>query len=398
MVKDLYIADGKIVEGFNEGEADKVIDVSNKAIFPGFVDLHTHLREPGFSKKETVKTGTLAAAKGGFTTVLAMPNTNPVLDSPWEMEAFLKYLEDHAVIRVLPVAPLTRGRLGKEIADLGSLASIGIRFASDDGDDIQSTSLMRNVLAYASDHNYTVLSHAEEKSLATGYYHYGYLTRDKGIPGIPSSSESVNVARNMLLAGETGAKIHFCHLSAKESVALIKLGKELGINVTAEVTPHHLYFADKDIIPFNTMYKVNPPIREIKDRDILRETLKSGLIDVIATDHAPHTQKEKEQRISEAPFGISSIEIAASIVNTIFNDLQIIYERMCRMPYKILGEENSLSVGQIADLVVFDPEKEFEVTAENWVSKGKNNPYFGKTLKGCVVLTIKGGKIVYEER
>ncbi|HHY19433.1 MAG TPA: amidohydrolase family protein [Firmicutes bacterium] len=147
MVKDLYIADGKIVEGFNEGEADKVIDVSNKAIFPGFVDLHTHLREPGFSKKETVKTGTLAAAKGGFTTVLAMPNTNPVLDSPWEMEAFLKYLEDHAVIRVLPVAPLTRGRLGKEIADLGSLASIGIRFASDDGDDIQSTSLMRNVLA-----------------------------------------------------------------------------------------------------------------------------------------------------------------------------------------------------------------------------------------------------------
>lgn len=395
--RDLYIEGDKIVTGFAESEADRIIDAQGLEIFPGFVDLHCHLREPGFSVKETVQTGTKAAAKGGFTTVLAMPNTKPVLDSVWEMENFLRYLEDQAIIRVLPVAPLTKGRLGQQIADLASLGTLGIKFASDDGNDLQSAALMKNVLAYASDHNYTVLSHAEESSLSKGYFHAGYLMRDYGIPGIPSSSEAVAVARNMLLAKEVGARIHFCHLSARESVYLIRLGKELGINLTAEVTPHHLFYADSDVIPFDTTYKVNPPLREIEDRNCLREALKSGLIDVVATDHAPHTHKEKEESISEAPFGISSIEIAASIVHTIYLDPKIIYARFCEGPYRILGEENDLCENQKADVTVFDSQWKIVVNQENWVSLGKNNPYFGHNLQGKVLLTIKGGQIVYEQ-
>ena len=396
-VRDLCLEDGKVVAGFTESAADRVIDVSGKEIFPGFIDLHCHLREPGFSSKETVKTGTLAAAKGGFTTVLSMPNTQPVLDNTWEMENYLRYLEDNTVVRVLPVAPLTKGRAGKELADLGSLAKLGIKFASDDGNDIANVALMRSALAYATDHGYTVLSHAEELALADGYLHAGYLTRDQGIPGISSSSESIAVARNLLLAGEVGAKIHLCHLSAKESVALLKLAKELGIQASAEVTPHHLYFADTEIQAFDTSYKVNPPIREEEDRLALREALKTGLIGAIATDHAPHTEKEKGQSLAAAPFGISSIEIAASVVNTIFADPALIYQRLSKGPSQIIGESHELKPGELADVVVFDPEVSFTVNKEKWVSKGKNSPYFTKQLKGRVVLTFRGGQIVYEQ-
>lgn len=395
--RDIFIDGDVIVDGFREDEADKIVDLEGLDVFPGFIDLHTHLREPGYSGKESVETGTKAAAKGGFTTVLAMPNTHPVLDSIWEMENFLKYLADKAVIRVLPVAPLTKSRLGKELADLGSLRNLGIRFASDDGNDIQSASLMRSALMYASDHGYTILSHAEEESLAKGNYHEGYLTRDYGIEGIPSSSEVINVARNLFLAHEVGAKIHFCHLSAKESVYLIKLGKELGVDVTAEVTPHHIYYYDGNIPPFNTVFKVNPPIRELEDRDCLREALQSGLIDALATDHAPHTEKEKAQNLNDAPFGISSIEVAVSVFYTVFKDRKLIYERLSKGPQKIIGETNELRVGDRADIAVFNPNLKTIVSSDNWISKGKNSPYFGETLEGQVTLTMQGGRIVHEQ-
>lgn len=398
IIKDLYIDGDRIVGGFSTNEADRIIDLTGLEIFPGFVDLHCHLREPGFSKKETVESGTKAAAKGGFTTVVAMPNTSPVLDNPWEMESSLKYLEDKATVRVLPVAPLTKGRQCKELADLGSLRSLGVRFASDDGNDIQDAFLMRSALSYASDHEMTVLSHSEVESLAQGFIHEGYLTTEYGIKGISSSSESIAVARNLLLAKEVDARIHFCHLSTKESVSLIKLGKEMGIKVSAEVTPHHLYFSDLDVIPFETVYKVNPPLRETEDRKTLKAALLSGVIDVVATDHAPHTKEEKAKTLSEAPFGISSIEIAASIVNTCFLDTHLLYEALCYKPYQILGEKNDLEPGDLADVAVFDPNRKYTVSADNWVSKGTNSPYFGKTLQGEVCLTIRGGKIVYEKK
>lgn len=394
--RDIYIDGDRIAEPFSENEADLLIDLSGQEVFPGFVDLHCHLREPGYSNKETVATGTIAAAKGGFTTVVAMPNTSPVLDTPWEMENYLKYLEEKAVIRVLPVAPLTKGREGKALADLGSLKSLGVKFASDDGSDVQDAFLMRSALAYAADHDMTVLSHAEIESLAQGSVHEGYLTRDYGIRGISSTSESVAVARNLLLAKEVGARIHFCHLSTKESVSLVKLGKEMGVQVTAEVTPHHLYFTDLDVVPFDTAYKVNPPIREPEDRDALKKALLDGTIDAVATDHAPHTEDEKARPLDEAPFGISSIEVAASIVYTCFQDTTVLYEKLCKKPYEIIGEKNELEVGDPSDLTVFNPRANFVVSADSWASKGKNSPYFGRALKGRVTLTIQGGRIVYE--
>ncbi len=379
-----------------------VLQAEGLVVCPGFVDLHCHLRQPGFEEKETIATGTRAAARGGFTTVCCMPNTSPPLDS----EATINYVKSIAakegIIRVLPIGCVTRGRKGEKLVDMGELEVAGVIAYSDDGEPVSSPQLMRQALEYSRAFDLPVIDHCENKAMsAGGQINEGIVSLELGLRGIPAAAEENMVVRDLALARQTGGHVHIAHVSTEGSVELIRRAKKQGIRVTAEVTPHHLALTEEAALGFNTSAKVNPPLRTRRDIRALVWGLNEGTIDIIATDHAPHTEADKKCDFTQAAFGISGLETALgslmSLVHTGELSLPTLIARLTCGPARIINYEKlgTLTIGAPADITIFDPDKEWLVDTSSFASRGKNTPLAGKTLKGKVMATLFGGKPVY---
>jgi dihydroorotase len=404
---DIYIENGKIHE-INESlnkEADEVIDAEGLFVSPGFIDLHVHLREPGGEKKETIETGTLAAAKGGFTTVAAMPNTRPVPDSKEQMEWLKKRIKETAHVKVLPYASITVRELGKELTDFEALKEAGAFAFTDDGVGVQSAGLMFEAMKKAAEINMPIVAHCEDNTLMNnGSVHEGVFSQKHGLNGIPSVSESVHIARDVLLAEAAGCHYHVCHISTKESVRVVRDAKRAGIHVTAEVTPHHLLLCDEDIPGLDANYKMNPPLRGKEDREALIEGLLDGTIDFIATDHAPHTAEEKAEGMKLAPFGIVGLETAFPLLYTHFVkkkifSIQDLINFLTAKPAKTFGlKTGKIEIGAPADIVLIDLDHKAKIDPDQFLSKGKNTPFAGWECEGWPVMTIVDGKIVWSKR
>ena len=379
-----------------------ILHASGLVVCPGFIDLHCHLRQPGFEEKETIATGTQAAARGGFTTVCCMPNTSPPLDN----EATINYVKSIAVkegiIRVLPIGCVTRGRRGEELVDMGEMETAGVIAYSDDGESVASPQLMRQALDYSRAFDLPVIDHCENKALSQGgQINEGVISLELGLRGIPAAAEETIVHRDLALARQTGGRLHIAHVSTRGSVELIRAAREQGIRVTAEVTPHHLTLTEAAALGFNTSAKVNPPLRTRQDIQALIQGLKEGVIDIIATDHAPHTEADKSCEFSQAAFGISGFETALGslmgLVHTGELSLNTLISRLTSEPARILIHEKlgTLQIGAPADITIFDPDREWVVEPRNFVSKGKNTPLAGSVLKGKIIATLFQGKPVY---
>jgi len=383
-----------------------VLDARGLIICPGFVDLHCHLRQPGFEQKETIATGTQAAAKGGFTTICCMPNTNPPLDSQTTVDYVKSTAATEGVVRVLPIGCVSRDRKGQELAPMVELASVGVIAFSDDGDPILDSQLMRQALEYSHTLDLPVIDHCEDKALTKG----GQMNESKmstklGLRGIPATAEEIMVARDLILAELTGGRLHIAHVSTKGSVNLIRRAKDKGIKVTAEATPHHLTLTEEKVIGYNTNAKVNPPLRTKRDIQALIQGLKENVIDIIATDHAPHTKADKQCQFNLAAFGISGFETALGSLMTLVHHGQLtlatLIAKLTIEPAKIIGNKwgklGTLTVGAPADVTIFDPDLEWIVDTEAFASKGKNTPLAGSRLKGKVIATISQGRLVYKD-
>ncbi|RUL55873.1 dihydroorotase [Lysinibacillus antri] len=399
------IADGKIVAiGQSQPDVAEVIDGKGNLLAPGFVDLHVHLREPGFEHKETIETGSRSAAKGGFTTICAMPNTKPVPDSAENMKLIQGLIEESAVVRVLPYGSLTVAEAGEERTNIEELKELGAVAFSDDGVGIQLASTMYEQMQAAAKIDAVVVAHCEDNSLIyDGVMHEGIRNKELGLPGIPSICESVQIARDVLLAEAAGARYHVCHVSTKESVRAVRDAKAAGIRVTAEVCPHHLLLEEMDIPSDDANWKMNPPLRASDDKDSLHQALLDGTIDCIATDHAPHTVEEKCCGMVGAPFGIVGFETAFPLLYTQFVEtgkwtLKQLIDWMTVKPAQIFDlPYGTMEVGASADLILIDLNKEQTIQAEEFVTKGRNTPFNGWAAKGWPVMTIFEGNIVYEE-
>lgn len=403
-IGDILIEDGKIKEvrlkakgsRLNAGE---VIDAAGLFVLPGLVDMHVHLREPGFEHKETIKTGTEAAVKGGFTSVCCMPNTNPVNDNRTVTEFILRKAYAEGSCYVYPIGAITKGQKGEELAEMGMMYEAGCVAFSDDGRPIMNSLLMRRALEYSKAFNVPIISHCEDINLSEdGVMNEGRLSIEMGLRGIPYVAEEIMVARDILLAELTGGRLHIAHVSTEGSVRLIRQAKERGINVTAETCPHYFTITEDAVGGYNTNAKVNPPLRTQKDVEAIKEGLKDGTIDVIATDHAPHHRDEKLQEIDKAPSGISGLETALSLSLKLVHegvlDIIQLVEKMAVNPARILGiKAGTLKTGNSADITIVDISREFKVQSEKFVSKGKNTPFDGWTLKGMPVITLCKGKI-----
>jgi dihydroorotase len=383
---------------------DEVIDVQGKLISAGLIDLHVHLREPGGEAKETIATGTLAAAKGGFTTVAAMPNTNPVPDTKEQMEWLCERIRETAYVNVLPYAAITVRQQGEELTDFAALKEAGAFAFTDDGVGVQSAGMMYEAMKRAAMLDMAIVAHCEDNTLINhGIVHDGEFARRYKLNGIPSVCESVHIARDVLLAEATGCHYHVCHISTKESVRIVRDAKRAGIRVTAEVTPHHLLLCDEDIPGPDANYKMNPPLRSKEDRAALIEGLLDGTIDFIATDHAPHTEAEKQKGINAAPFGIVGLETAfpllyTYLVETNMLTLKQLIDLLTVKPAECFGLPlGKLTVGERADITVIDLEAEEMIDPQTFASKGKNTPFAGWTCKGWPVMTFVGGKLVWRK-
>ncbi|MEO2074980.1 MAG: dihydroorotase [Bacillus sp. (in: firmicutes)] len=403
---DILIEDGIITKIDTKIEAivDRKVDASGKLVSPGFVDLHVHLREPGGEKKETIATGSLAAAKGGFTTVAAMPNTRPVPDTKEQMEWLQNRIQETAKVRVLPYAAITTRQLGQELTDFEALKKAGAFAFTDDGVGVQSAEMMLVAMKKAREVNMAIVAHCEENTLINkGSVHSGSFSEKHGLNGIPSVCESVQIARDVLLAEASGCHYHVCHISTKESVRVVRDAKRAGIKVTAEVTPHHLLLSQDDIPGLDANYKMNPPLRDEADRQALIEGLLDGTIDFIATDHAPHTVEEKSEGMVLAPFGIVGLETAFPLLYTHFVLKNIIsLEQLIKFLTVKPAEAFDLPYGKIevgspGDLVLLNLEEEQVINPEEFLSKGKNTPFGGWKCKGWPEMTIAGGQIVWEK-
>jgi dihydroorotase len=410
-IGDLLIAEGKIVQIGDTVIPDeaKNFDASGLIICPGFVDLHCHLREPGFEDKETIATGTKAAATGGFATVCCMANTEPPLDTPAAVDWVKQKASRESLVTVLPIGCITKGRKGKELTDMSELAEAGVVAFSDDGDPLASSQLMRRALEYSRDLGLPVIDHCEDKTLSdNGIINEGQMSAKLGIKGIPAAAEEVMVARDLALAKQTSARLHIAHASTKGSVELIRRAKEEGISVTAEVTPHHLTLTEERIMgktsnkPFDTNAKVNPPLRTKEDVQALIKGLKEGVIDAIATDHAPHTLADKNCGLELAAFGISGFETALGCLMSLVHKKEIsltqLISKLTCEPAKVIGrngELGTLKASTPANITILDPYREWIVDSRNFASKGKNTPYDGYKFKGKVMATIANGRIVY---
>ena len=403
---NIRIKEGKIEEIGAEiaAQGEQEIDGKGRMIAPGFVDVHVHLREPGGEQKETIESGTKAAAKGGYTTICAMPNTRPVPDTKENLQHVNSLIEKNALIRVLPYASITIREAGKERTNLQELKNNGAFAFTDDGVGIQEAGMMYETMQDAAGIDMAVVAHCEDNSLIyDGVMHEGKRSKELGLKGIPSIAESVHIARDILLAEAAGAHYHVCHVSTKESVRVIRDAKRAGVRVTAEVTPHHLLMSEEDIPENDANYKMNPPLRAKEDLEALHEGLLDGTIDFIATDHAPHTAEEKSNGMEKAPFGIVGFETAFPLLYTHFVEtgkwtLQQLIDWLTIKPSQTFNlPYGSLEVGGIADLVLVDLEKQQEINAEEFLSKGKNTPFNGWNCKGWPAMTIFGGQIVWQE-
>jgi dihydroorotase len=391
-------------EGIPEGFDYAVVNARGLVACPGFIDVHCHLRDPGFEEKETIASGTLAAAKGGFTTICCMPNTEPPIDSRSIVDYITHKSALEGAVRVLPIGCITRGRKGEALAEMGELAQAGVVAYSDDGSAVMNSRLMRQALDYSRAFGLPVIEHCEDKALSEGgQMNEGIVSTRLGLAGMPSAAEEIIVARDAALAELTGARLHIAHLSTAGSVEIVRAAKKKGIRVTAEVTPHHLTLSEERVMGYDTNAKVNPPLRTAKDIQALIRGLNDGTIDAIATDHAPHSEVDKLCEFGNAPFGISIFETALgsllSLVHQGSISLDLLVSKMTCEPAGIIGEKygqlGTLKPGNTADITLFDPNREWVVDPAVFLSKGKNTPLKGTLLKGKIMATFYLGKPVY---
>lgn len=403
-IKDVLIVDGIIKKIDDEilDEADNIIDANNLWVTPGFIDLHVHFREPGFEYKETIETGSKSAAKGGFTTVCCMPNTNPTIDSKEVVEFVKERAEEKAIVNILVVGSITKGLQGEELSDIEDMVGAGICAISDDGRTVQNSNLKRKGMEKAKSLNIPVFVHCEDESLLQGgVMNSGEISKQLGLPGILSEVEDVIIARDIILAKGINARLHICHISTSLGVDLLKFGKNIGARVTGEVCPHHFTLTDKEVLSLNTNFKMNPPLRGEKDVKAIKKGFKEGIIDVIATDHAPHHKDEKDVGFTEAPFGVVGLETALPVAMTELVDEgwltpMGLIEKLTINPARILGiDKGDISVGKVADVTIINPSIKYKIDVESFVSKSKNSPFYNKIVKGRVEYTIVNGEIVY---
>ncbi|MDD2403015.1 MAG: dihydroorotase [Victivallaceae bacterium] len=403
-VMDIGVANGIIVEPSSIRKPEK-IDLSGNIIAPGFIDIHVHLRQPGNTGAETIATGTMAAAAGGFTSILAMPNTNPCCDSAGTIELIKRESERNAKVRVYPCGCLSKNSDGKEMAGIGSLKNAGVVALSDDGRCIQNNELMRHVVAYAKSFDLPILDHCEEESLkGDGVMHEGKWSVLLGMLGIPSAAEELIIQRNIIFSRMFDWKIHMQHISTRESVEMMRRARARGIKVTAEATPHHIALTDENIKKFDTNYKMNPPLRSEDDRQAVIKGLKDGTISIIATDHAPHTMTAKEVEFDYAPFGIIGLETAIPVCLTELYHSGILsmselVSKFTVGPATLLGlNAGTLEPGTNADITVINPDEEFVYDVNTSFSKSRNTPFHGTKFKGRAEATIVGGNFVYRRK
>ncbi|WP_269538841.1 dihydroorotase [Cerasicoccus fimbriatus] len=403
-VGDLFTVDGKIVDSLSESQKQeaKVFDADGLVVCPGFVDLHCHLREPGDRHKETIKSGSRAAAKGGFTTVVAMSNTKPPTDTVGAIRQVVDVIDRDAVINVLPTGCLTQNRDGKALAPIGSLKSAGAVAITDGGHCVQNHELMRRGVEYAAMFGLVVMDHCEDVTQTDGcVMNEGVWSLRLGLRGMPRAAEDIMVSRNVIFAAHYGAHIHLQHISSGYSVDIIRRAKERGIKITAEATPHHLSLTEASLKDYSTHFKVVPPLRTEKDRQALIEGLQDGTIDCIATAHAPHTEIEKDKEFDFAPFGMNGLETALSVCldTLVHNELLTLPQLIACMTHKpagILGlDRGTLSSGAPADITIFDPEENWVVSRDNLASLSHNSPWLGLTLRGKVRATYSEGELAY---
>lgn len=399
--------EGKVIQAMGHLEredGEEVIDAAGLFVSPGLIDLHVHLREPGGEKKETIETGSKAAARGGYTTIAAMPNTRPVPDTKEQMEWLMNRINETSSVRVLPYASITTRQIGEEMTDFAALKEAGAFAFTDDGVGIQTAGMMYEAMKKAASLDQAIVAHCEDNSLIYGgCVHEGDFSKANGLNGIPSICESVHIARDVLLAEAANCHYHVCHISTKESVRVVRDAKKAGIRVTAEVSPHHLLLCDEDIPGLDTNYKMNPPLRGAEDREALIEGLLDGTIDFIATDHAPHTEEEKNETMQRAPFGIVGLETAFPLLYTRFVKtgewtLKELVDYMTIKPAEAFAlPYGKLEEGQIADITLIDLNKEMAIDKKSFLSKGQNTPFDKLTVSGWPVMTLASGKVVYEE-
>ena len=403
-VSDLWIEDGIVsFIGHKEDKADETIDASGKWVVPGLIDLHVHFRAPGFEYKEDIESGAKAAAKGGFTTVCCMPNTNPVIDNECVVEYIHAMAKRANGVNVLPIGAITKGQQGESLADIGKMKEHGICAISEDGKTVMDSGLLKKAMSYAKPFGLVMMSHTEDRTLTGGAMNAGENAQLFGIKGIPREAEEIIVARDILLAKYTGCKLHLCHISTEGSLEIIRFAKAQGVHVTAETAPHYFTLDDSILGDYDTNKKMSPPLRTKKDVEAIKRALADGTLDVIATDHAPHHYDEKNVEFEKAPFGIVGLETSFGLSFTqlyqsgLLNKMQLI-EKMSTKPAEILGiEKGDLSVGKVADITLIDPKATYTVTKETFAGKSKNSPFIGMTLQGEVVCTLVAGKKVYEK-
>ncbi len=400
---DVLIVNGKIsaVKPRITEKADKVIDASGKIVVPGLIDVHAHLREPGHEEEETIATGSCAAAAGGVTTLFCMPNTHPPLDNAPAVEYILLKAQKEGIINVHPIGCITKGSEGAELAEIGILKKAGVVAVSDDGMPVMNAMVMRRALEYTKMFKLPVIAHCEDKDLSKGgVMNEGETSTRLGLRGIPRQAEEIMVGRDIMLAGLTGGHLHVAHISTAGSVELVRRAKKNKLNVTAETCPHYFTLTDEAVIGYNTNSKMNPPLRTADDVKAIKKGIADGTIDCIATDHAPHTEEEKNKEYDLAPFGIIGLEtmlplVISELINTKVLTWPQAIERMSANPARIFGlkDRGSLSAGTRGDVVIIDPKREHII--ENFISKSSNSPFTGRTLHGLAETTIVGGKVVW---
>jgi dihydroorotase len=404
-IADVLIEDGKIsavAPTLAAPAGAPVIQAAGLLVLPGFVDLHVHFREPGFEYKETIQSGTAAAVAGGFTSVCAMPNTNPVNDNQSVTEFMLDRARAAGNAHLYPIGAITKGSEGKELAEIGDLRRAGCVAISDDGKPVMNSLVMRRAMEYARAFDVPVVDHCEDLHLSEGgCMNEGLLSTELGLPGIPSAAEDVMVARNVSLAELTGARLHLAHISTAGSVRMVREAKSRGLKVTAEACPHHFTLTEELTRGYNTHAKMNPPLRTWQDVQAIKEGLRDGTIDVIATDHAPHATQEKQQEFTEAPFGIVGLETALSLTLALVEEgvltIESAVEKLATAPAKAFSlDAGTLAVGAPADVVIVDQHRQWEVDPSRFRSKSRNTPFAGWKVKGRVTTTIVAGRVVFE--
>lgn len=405
-IYDLLIEDGiinEVSENINE-QADNVIEAQGYYVMPGLIDLHVHFREPGFEHKETIRSGGAAAAKGGFTSVCPMPNTRPTVDSVETLKYVMDKAKEVTKVNILPIVAITAGQEGEYLTDIENLYENGAVAISEDGKSVMNSRVYRQAMRLAAEVGIPVFAHCEDKNLlARGVMNAGARAKELGLFGIMNAVEDTVVARDILLAKNTGATLHLCHCSTEDSVKMVKLAKEEGLPVTAEVCPHHFILSDEDVDGEDANFKMNPPLRSKKDVEALKMGLKNDIMDVISTDHAPHHKKEKDCSFSEAPFGITGLETSVALTMTELVDKGYLTpmqmaEKMSYNPAKILKiDKGTLLPGKVADITIIDPNAEYVIDSSTFVSMGKNTPFDGRKVKGKVVKTIVAGEVIYSE-